>query len=131
MKQRKKILRIYEEKQICKKVYFGTEKDANEYIDKLQRTSTREVKPVRSYLCPRCKCWHLTSWTELDIEYFLKQINEMIDSFNADQDREYEQDTKLFSTALNELVELKKENKRLELEIYKLKFENLKVLNNG
>jgi hypothetical protein len=45
----------------CKKVKFSDEKSADFYIDKLQRTSHRAVKPVRSYLCPFCFHWHLTS----------------------------------------------------------------------
>ena len=45
----------------CKKVYFGNEKSAEYYIDKLNKTSSRKVKPVRAYLCERCLNWHLTS----------------------------------------------------------------------
>jgi hypothetical protein len=45
----------------CKKVKFATEKDCNEHIKRLKKTSTREVKPIRGYLCPYCNTWHLTS----------------------------------------------------------------------
>ena len=45
----------------CKKVSFINEKFANEYIDKLQKTSVRRIKPVRAYLCEKCTTWHLTS----------------------------------------------------------------------
>jgi len=45
----------------CKKVCFADEKSAIAYIDKLNKTSVRAVKPVRSYLCPKCFTWHLTS----------------------------------------------------------------------
>jgi len=45
----------------CTKVKFGTEADADFYIKKLDKTSNRRLKPVRSYLCPICCSWHMTS----------------------------------------------------------------------
>jgi len=45
----------------CSKVYFADERFDQEYIDKLQRTSNRRLKPVRAYLCEKCLNWHLTS----------------------------------------------------------------------
>lgn len=45
----------------CKKTSYRTEKDANTYITKLQKTSTRNVGYLRAYLCSDCKLWHLTS----------------------------------------------------------------------
>lgn len=45
----------------CKKVKFISEKFAEAYIEKLQKTSARVLVPVRSYLCPVCLCWHLSS----------------------------------------------------------------------
>lgn len=45
----------------CKKARFADEASAQMYIDKLKKTSTRDVKPVNSYLCHRCHAWHLTS----------------------------------------------------------------------
>ena len=47
----------------CKKVSFATENDALYYVDKLQRTSTRQRIPNDTYLCPHCLSWHLTSKT--------------------------------------------------------------------
>lgn len=44
----------------CLKTKFATEKDANFYIDKLQKTSVREKKPIRAYHC-WCGSWHLSS----------------------------------------------------------------------
>lgn len=44
----------------CKKVSFATEEFANDYIKKLKKTSIREFKPIRAYLCETCLCWHLT-----------------------------------------------------------------------
>lgn len=45
----------------CKKTSFVNELFANCYIDKLQKTSSRKLKPVRAYLCENCLNWHLTS----------------------------------------------------------------------
>lgn len=45
----------------CKKTKFANEKFALQYIEKLSKTSTREVKPIRAYLCTYCGSWHLTS----------------------------------------------------------------------
>lgn len=45
----------------CKKVYFANENSAKFYIEKLNKTSLRKVKPVRAYLCEKCLNWHLTS----------------------------------------------------------------------
>lgn len=49
----------------CKKTSFLDEKQALFYVDKL-KTSTRKNKPVRVYLCPYCKTWHLTSKPDRD-----------------------------------------------------------------
>ena len=59
----------------CKKVSFGTKQYADAYITKLQKTSQREKVPVASYLCPRCNCWHLTSWATPDIEKLMREVN--------------------------------------------------------
>lgn len=45
----------------CGKVKFANESFANEYISILKKTSEREIKPVRAYLCPKCLLWHLTA----------------------------------------------------------------------
>lgn len=45
----------------CKKVKFIDEEFANQYIQKLQKTSNRKLKPVRAYLCEKCLTWHITS----------------------------------------------------------------------
>lgn len=44
----------------CTKVSFINQEYADMYIEKLRKTSTREIKPIRSYLCPQCLTWHLT-----------------------------------------------------------------------
>jgi len=46
---------------ICKKVSFVNEEQALFYINKLNRTSKRNIIPQRAYLCEKCLTWHLTS----------------------------------------------------------------------
>jgi len=47
--------------EVCKKVSFCNEQYATAYIEKLNKTSIRERKPIRAYLCEKCFNWHLTS----------------------------------------------------------------------
>jgi len=56
----------------CTKVKFSNEKFAVDYIEKLAKTSIRDIKPLRAYLCPYCTAWHLTS----RMSHELKQENE-------------------------------------------------------
>ena len=68
----------------CKKVRFNNEKAASDYIDKLTKTSTRKVIPLRSYLCPYCHTWHLTSskdYVTLLKEEYDKKIKDITLSF--------------------------------------------------
>jgi len=67
--------RITKNSKVCKKVYFATEADADYYIKKLAKTSKRDTKPVRAYLCEKCNCWHLTSWAEVDIDKAFQDID--------------------------------------------------------
>lgn len=64
----------------CKKVSFLDEKNALIYIEKLNKTSVRERKPVNTYLCEKCLAWHLTS-IELkevfEIKYLKRQIENL------------------------------------------------------
>lgn len=46
---------------LCRKTSFSDEASALFYIEKLRRTSKREIVPIRTYLCPHCNTWHLTS----------------------------------------------------------------------
>ena len=64
----------------CKKACFSTEEMADYYIDKLKRTSKRQMKPLRAYLCPLCFTWHLTSLketTDFEISQQERQINNL------------------------------------------------------
>lgn len=46
--------------EICKKVKFRSEQDALFHIAKRRETSKKSVS-IRTYFCPHCNCWHLTS----------------------------------------------------------------------
>lgn len=45
----------------CKKTKFLNKKQAQFYIDKLNKKSNRDTKPIRAYWCRYCHSWHLTS----------------------------------------------------------------------
>lgn len=45
----------------CTKVKYADKITAELDIAKIKKRSTRDVIPVRAYLCPMCKAWHLTS----------------------------------------------------------------------
>ena len=62
----------------CKKVSFGTEEDANFYINKLQKTSSRELVPVRAYLCDKCTNWHLTKVVDKTAANIIESLNNKI-----------------------------------------------------
>lgn len=62
----------------CKKVSFATEADAEYYIEKLKRTSTRKVFPGRAYLCEECRRWHLTHVQAIDVPKVLYQYEKRI-----------------------------------------------------
>lgn len=47
--------------QVCTKARFATEELAAAELEQIARLSPREHKPVRTYECPLCKGWHLTS----------------------------------------------------------------------
>jgi molybdenum cofactor biosynthesis enzyme MoaA len=75
----------------CSKTKFATEKDANYFIEKMQKTSSRKVKPVKSYLCPKCTRWHLsssqdhkTSLREIELENSIKQARKEIDDLRCE-----------------------------------------------
>jgi len=64
----------------CKKVSFLNEKFALEYIAKLKKTSYRDIKPVNTYLCPKCLTWHITSIESKEVKevkYLKRQIENL------------------------------------------------------
>jgi hypothetical protein len=119
MQKPPKIIKIFETKNICKKVYFGTKEAADKHI--ARRSKEEKAKPATSYLCHKCNCWHTTSWTAPDIHQVIEEINDEIDRLNEWTEQEYEKDTRTLSNALNQTLDLIKENKRLELENFVLK----------
>ena len=66
----------------CNKVYFLDEKQANFYIQKLNKTSSRDLKPVRAYLCECCLNWHLTSIEAKEVKA-IKYMQRQIDNLKA------------------------------------------------
>jgi hypothetical protein len=73
----------------CKKVSFCDERYADEYISKLNKTSKRKLKPVRSYLCDKCLTWHITSIEQ--INYKLPRIEQERLVVKEQKQKEYEQ----------------------------------------
>lgn len=46
---------------ICRKSKYRTEQDAIFALNKIKESSNRKCIPIRTYLCGKCHCWHLTS----------------------------------------------------------------------
>ena len=73
----------------CTKVYFADEKNANAYIEKLNKTSYRKLKPIRAYLCEKCFNWHLTSiesYENMQLVYKERQIKNLKDKINKQEE---------------------------------------------
>lgn len=45
----------------CKKTKYSIKQSALDDIERIKNVSTREVIPLRAYLCKICNTWHLTS----------------------------------------------------------------------
>ncbi len=86
-------------KTTCVKASFARKVDADWMIDKLVKTSKRARIPVRSYLCPKCHLWHITSQDRDDFKTFRETINMQIE---------------LITKMAAEITELKKQNHELE-----------------
>jgi len=119
MNKPKKILKLFETKNVCKKVYFATKAAADYHIKK--KSGEGGSRPAHSYLCFKCNCWHITSWTELDINAFIDQFNSEVDEVNKYMESCFNSDIQLMIDMGNELVDLRNKNKKLELEVYNLK----------
>lgn len=66
-----------DEMNICKKAFFINEDFAEQYITKLKKTSIRDRKPIRAYLCQKCFNWHLTSIEDKNLTYLKRQIDNL------------------------------------------------------
>lgn len=63
----------------CTKAKFATEEYANLHIQKSLKTSSRKVVPCRSYFCPHCSTWHITSGTgSVDVQKMQELRNEIL-----------------------------------------------------
>ena len=46
----------------CKKTKFASREIADSHVKKFNESiRKRETTPIRSYLCEKCNCWHVTS----------------------------------------------------------------------
>ena len=77
-----RIPNLKSDSEVCKKVYFGTMGAALEHIQRIGAKSDRDRKPIRAYLCHKCKCWHLTHWEAPDVQKVLKEISAEIRTAN-------------------------------------------------
>lgn len=111
MKPQRKIIKIFETKNICKKVYFGTKEAAEFHI--IKRATEEDAKTARSYLCHKCNCWHITSWTAPDVEGVIAEMNAHIDTINADAEEWYLEHEDLVIELMNKIRELERELKKL------------------
>lgn len=106
-----------------KKARFANEKDANDYIERLRKTSTRDIIPARSYFC-KCGAWHLTSSASSEASQKLIVLRQEYDKLKKEKDdliRQFTSDSSIGVQVEARVVELKKENKELKKEKEKLK----------
>lgn len=87
------------------KVKFATEKDALFSLDKITKTSKREIIPIRAYHCS-CGSWHLTSKTNK----FSEQVTPYIDKI-----KELESEIESMKIVIFDLT--KKNNKEENIKI--------------
>jgi len=114
-----KFLKIKETSNVCKKVYFGTKKIADDFIKK--RSNEKDARPATSYLCHLCNCWHITSWEAPDIVHFIKQVNEDIEAIEREYYKQYDQDNDHIEFCLRASQDATIIVANLRLENYKLK----------
>ena len=115
-------------KKYCKKVSFATQEDADYYINKLQKTSTRDKVPINSYLCVKCNCWHLTSWEQVDLNKFTEDTNAELKEVFDEYDKAcniFLKNSELLLTQLDKALSDRNnallENRVLKKEVEKLK----------
>jgi len=97
----------------CKKVSYQTEYLAINAILKIRLYSSRQIKPIRAYLC-ECGSWHLTSkrLTE-ETQDTIKNLNKQLSELKAqhgDLKRKYLLKIQNHSKELNKQTEIIKKN---------------------
>ena len=113
----------------CKKTKFATEAFAEAAIKEMQKTSRRDKKPVRSYLCPDCKTWHLTSRPSREREEIerlrkiiyakdaeIKELKATLEQFQAAESKQERNKIRVderVKQQQGELAALREKNKRL------------------
>lgn len=73
---------------MCQKVSFNSKQEASIRIAEIkQEDSEKNKKPRRSYKCPECGMWHLTSWTIPKKKYVSKQkfLGQVIHKVNVEE----------------------------------------------
>lgn len=70
----------------CNKTKYANEDAANKDVERIRKTSTRSNIPIRSYFCPLCSGWHLTS-KEPHIVAKLKEVSKELDILKAEYKR--------------------------------------------
>jgi len=94
---------------LCEKTSFADQKSAQEYMIHIFFDKTkRRITPNRTYLCPSCNTWHLSSNGKNDDVYELKikQLEDKIEELSS---------KKKFDNNAN--IQSEKKNKKLELKI--------------
>lgn len=54
----------------CAKIKYMNKTVANAEMRRIQSHITHDYKPVRSYYCEACSCWHLTSKSNYELEKY-------------------------------------------------------------
>lgn len=96
----------------CKKTKFATEEYAAAYVKKLQKTSKRKVVPQRTYLCPECLTWHLTS-----LPAPVSEITKLHDQIKSHKDKSSQRLTEIKRMQLS-IVKYKQKIQRLKSILY-------------
>jgi len=109
----------------CNKVSFGSQKFADEHIKRLQLKSDRDNIPVRSYKCPKCGLWHLTSkayFTQQQYDELIIKISKL-EKIITDLQRQNKELKDSFSLTKKERKETVKDDvvKKMKLQNKKLR----------
>jgi len=117
MKRPDKILKIYETKNVCKKVYFGTKEAAEDHIKKLANSTN--ARPAQAYLCHKCNSWHITSWTAPDYKMWEEHFNKEVERVNRDLDIVFDEMQDEFNDMQRQLIDARHEIIRTRIQALK------------